>query len=343
MAATEDRNSIFDFADWDRRPLPRYEDDEDVEKEDELLREAADDPESLLPWLLEEAYLEQQHPRRRPGVPGGGRWIPNPNALWRRYATLGQEENRARMETRDVEQKLLRDWIEKHGAEEEGASLHYADVEGEQHVHSRYSDGHATIEELAEQAIRAGHKHLTISDHSDQMTPEKIERQHAEIDRLNEKYQGRLRIVKGIEANIQEDGTLDMPATQLGRFEQVNVGIHAGKSDHAMARLMRALDDPHVHVLAHPHTSSGLDYDALAKKAAAKGVALEVNSRDILRGGRQSAAAQMIRAARRYGAKLQFASDAHTEGDFIDTRYGVALAAAEGVTPDLLYRGAHKQ
>ena len=141
---------------------------------------------------------------------------------------LGQEENKARAETRDVEQQLLRDWLSTNedvtGAE---GTIRYRHLEGEQHVHTRYSDGHATIEEMAQQALKAGHKHLTISDHSHMLTPEKIARQHAEIDALNEKYRGRLRIVKGVEANVTEDGTLDLSDDQLQQFEHVNVGLHS--------------------------------------------------------------------------------------------------------------------
>lgn len=310
--------------------------------------------ESLLPWLLAEAvagaYVEKLHPRDRTGkwrrklghldaLDTRGRrqrWRPRTEFLWRRYAELGRAENVAQAEVRDVEQQLLTQWIERHERRAPAtgsATIHYGHIRGEQHVHSTYSDGHATIEELAKEAVKRGHKHVIVSDHAHMLTPQKVRRQHAEIDQLNRKYEGKVQIVKGVEANIDADGNVaGVKGMRLDEFEHVNVGLHHEKHKNAQQRLMKALDDPSIHVLAHPHTSDGVDYDALAKKAAEKGIPLEVNGRDLLRNSREGEAQKMIRAAKKYGAKLQFASDSHeSSSDFTDTRYAVHLAGQEGV------------
>ena len=311
--------------------------------------------ESLLPWLLTEALagsvradFERLHPRGRagewikklgqieaPSAKPARRWKPTQDFMWKRYAHLGREENAVQAEARNVEQHLLAQWIEAQAKESRptGDRLHYSHLKGEQHVHSTYSDGHATIEELAQEAIRRGHKHVVISDHAHHLNANKVRRQHAEINKLNKKYEGKVRIVKGVEANIDADGNVVGPeGVELDRFEHVNVGLHHQKHENAHERLMKALDGARIDVLAHPHTSEGVNYDELAKKAAEKGVALEVNGRDLLRNTREDHGREMIRAAKKHGAKLQFASDSHESGsDFTDTHYGVRLAAQEGV------------
>jgi DNA polymerase (family 10) len=169
------------------------------------------------------------------------------------------------------------------------------------------------------------------------MTPEDIVRQHAEIDALNAKYAGRLRIIKGIEANVTLDGAIDVPDATLATIEHVQIGLHDQRDTNATERLLRAMDNPHVVVVVHPHTSDGVDYDAVAEKAAKRGIALEVNGRDMLRRDRQSEATAMVNAALRHGARLQIGSDAHRKQNFVDSRYAVRTAARLGVKAEHLY------
>ena len=280
--------------------------------------------------------------------------------LWRAMSRNGHAENAARADIAMDQTRLIANelWarggatglpLDRSGRDRGHAlterrevlppgTLRYSDLQGEQHLHSLYSDGHNTIEEMAESARSHGLKQIVVSDHAHLLTPESLARQHAEIDALNRSYRERgidFQIKKGIEANILPDGTMDDWLTEemLGRFDVVNAGMHVDRALNATERYLRILDDPHVTTLAHPHTGGDVvDWDALARKAAEKGVTLEVNGRDILRLDNGPAAKKMIAAAKRAGAKLTIASDAHNDLNVVDTLYGVRFAAKEGVT-----------
>jgi len=268
-----------------------------------------------------------------------------PDRLWGAHAEVGRLENAARAELPELRDDQLVDllWKKGEGRVPKG-KLSFADVAGDQQAHTVFSDGHQSVAQMAEEARRRGETHIVISDHAHALTSEDIAAQREQIDSLNAQYRAsgsNFKILQGIEANILADGSLDVAPEVLAQFDVVNAAIHgpieapggqlALFREANTARLLRAMDNPELNVLVHPH-SVPADWDAIAKKAAQKGIALEVNGRDMLRNGRQEAAADMIAAARRHGAKLVFGSDAHTSQDLVDMVYAVRFARTHGVT-----------
>lgn len=264
--------------------------------------------------------------------------------LWRAMSRNGKAENAAQKDIAYDQDKVIAKelWARMETDPDAGlppGTLRYSDLSGEQHLHTTYSDGHNTIKEMAEEARSHGKTRLTVSDHSHLLSDESITRQHAEIDALNAEYarQGvNFTVVKGVEANIMLDGSLDMTAEQLARFDVINAGMHVERaSADATERYLKVMDNPKVTTVAHPHTGGDVvDWDKLAKKAAEKNIALEVNGRDILRMSTDTAAKKMIAAAKKYNVKIQIASDAHNDVVMVDTLYAVRFAAKEGVTFD---------
>lgn len=266
-----------------------------------------------------------------------------PDRLWGAHAEIGRLENAARAELPELGDDRLVDLLWTKGGKTRKGALSLEDLAGDQQTHTFFSDGHADVASMVEEALRRGEQRIVISDHSHLMTSGEIAEQHRQIDELNVKYRGKIEVLKGVEANILADGSLDLSPEELARFDVVNAAIHRPQEgpsgqlalfrESNTVRLLKAMDDPELDVLVHPH-SVPADWDALAKKAAQKDVALEINGRDMLRNGRQEAAADMIDAARRHGAKLVIGSDAHTPGDLVDFVYAVRFASQHGVTRD---------
>src|SRR6202171_226180 len=159
----------------------------------------------------------------------------------------------------------------------------FDDLRGVLHCHSDYSDGAATIEEMANAAKERGWDYIGISDHSESafyaggLKRDKLLRQQDEIDRINAQMQG-FRILKGIEADILANGRLDYDAGILDGFDYVIGSIHSRFSmdgDAMTKRVLAALDDPHLTILAHPtgrllltREPYAIDVEAVLEKAA---------------------------------------------------------------------------
>ena len=168
-----------------------------------------------------------------------------------------------------------------------------SDIQGVLHCHSDYSDGKATIAEMAEGARALGWTYIGITDHSQSafyaggLKPEAVLAQHEEIDRLNSSDIGVL-VLKGIEADILADGRIDYDPALLDRFDYVVASVHSRFSmdrETMTQRVLRALDDPHVTILGHPtgrlllsRESYAIDIEAVLEKAADNGVAVEINA-----------------------------------------------------------------
>ncbi len=127
------------------------------------------------------------------------------------------------------------------------------------HCHTTWSDGANTLEEMALEAKQMGYAYIIVTDHSQAtvigngLSPERVRAQQEEIDQLNTRLGG-IRILKGIEADILEDGSLDYDADLLDTFEFVIASIHNGlemSEEKATARLIRAIEDPHTRVIGH--------------------------------------------------------------------------------------------
>ncbi|HEX2779759.1 MAG TPA: DNA polymerase/3'-5' exonuclease PolX, partial [Gemmatimonadaceae bacterium] len=206
------------------------------------------------------------------------------------------------------------------------------------HCHTRYSDGKASVAEMAAAARERGWSYIGISDHSQAafyaggLKRDDVLRQHEEIDQLNETLGASFTVLKGIEADILADGRLDYDAELLDRFDFVIGSIHNrfGMNGAPMTeRVLRALDDPHLTVLAHPtgrlllsRDPYDLDMSAVLAKAAERGVAVELNADP----HRLDLDWRVLREAKRLGVTIAIGPDAHSTRGLDNTSLGVLMA-----------------
>lgn len=172
----------------------------------------------------------------------------------------------------------------------------WEDLRGCFHCHTVYSDGRATVAEMAEAAIERGWSYLGIADHSQNagyaggLRAQDLKRQRAEIDAWNARYASRVRLFAGVEADILADGSLDY-ADEPGVLEALDFVIGSVHSNFRMGsadmtrRMLRALDDPRLTMLGHPtgrlllgRAGYEFDMDAVLDRAAERGVAVEINA-----------------------------------------------------------------
>jgi DNA polymerase (family 10) len=212
-----------------------------------------------------------------------------------------------------------------------------SDIRGVLHCHSDYSDGKATIAEMAAAAKALGWAYIGITDHSQSafyaggLKPEAVLAQHAEIDRLNSSDLG-VRILKGVEADILADGQIDYDPELLDRFDYVIASVHSRFSmDRATmtARVLRALDDPHVTILGHPtgrlllsREPYAIDMEAVIAKAATNGVALEINADP----HRLDLDWRHCQQAKALGCSFEIGPDAHSTRGLANMEFGVGIA-----------------
>jgi DNA polymerase (family 10) len=213
----------------------------------------------------------------------------------------------------------------------------FDDLRGVLHCHSDYSDGTATIEEMANAAKERGWSYLGISDHSESafyaggLKRDKLALQHEEIDRLNEQMQD-FRILKGIEADILADGRLDYDPEILDRFDYVIGSIHSRFSmdgDAMTKRVLAALDDPHMTILAHPtgrlllsREPYALNVEAVLEKAADVGIAVELNADP----HRLDLDWRYCRQAKELGVTIEIGPDAHSTAGLDNVHFGIGMA-----------------
>jgi DNA polymerase (family 10) len=168
------------------------------------------------------------------------------------------------------------------------------DLAGVLHCHSTWSDGAATVAEMAEGARARGYAYLGLCDHSQSaayaggLDPERVRAQHEEVDALNARYDGAFRVLKGIEVDILADGSLDYADDVLASFDLVVASVHSrfGLSEEEQtARVLRALDNPYVDILGHPtgrlllsRDPYPIDLRKVVDRAIERGVAVEVNA-----------------------------------------------------------------
>jgi DNA polymerase (family 10) len=222
------------------------------------------------------------------------------------------------------------------------------DLRGFLHCHSTYSDGTVSIAEWAAAARDAGYHWMGLTDHSQAaayaggMKPADVARQHEEIDRVNAANPG-FRILKGIEADILADGALDYGAEVLDRFDFVIGSVHSrfGLSKEEMtARVLAAMDDPHLTILGHPtgrlllaREAFAIDMDRVLEQAAATGVAIEINGDP----HRLDLDWRLVRRARDVGIAISIGSDAHALAGLGNVDVGLGIARKGWLGPqDLL-------
>jgi DNA polymerase (family X) len=216
------------------------------------------------------------------------------------------------------------------------------DIQGALHCHSDWSDGKASIAEMADAARARGWSYIGITDHSESafyaggLSRDKVEMQHDEIDALNAGMSG-FRILKGVEADILADGSLDYDAELLDRFDFVVASVHSRFSMDRTAmtdRVLRALDDPHLTVLGHPtgrlllaREGYAIDMDAVLAKAAEQHVSVELNADP----HRLDIDWRLLPRARELGIPIEIGPDAHSTTGLDTMTLGVGMARKGGL------------
>jgi DNA polymerase (family X) len=211
------------------------------------------------------------------------------------------------------------------------------DLKGILHCHTTYSDGRSTLEEMARAAEAWGASYLGITDHSasaryaNGLSEADLKRQHEEIDAWNAKSK-KLRILKGAEVDILPDGTLDYPDKVLARLEFVIASIHTNFTmDEAemTRRVVRALKNKHVSILAHPtgrlllqREGYRIQLEEVYRVASGEGVVIEVNANP----NREDLDWREHRRAKELNVRFAINPDAHVDSGYDDLRYGIGAA-----------------
>jgi len=223
--------------------------------------------------------------------------------------------------------------------------LERGDLRGFLHCHTRYSDGSNSVEELALACRAAGYEYVGITDHSQAaayaggLKPDDLARQSDEIDEVNARLDG-IRVLKSVEADILQDGRIDFDEAVLARLDFVIASVHSrfNMGEREMtARMLAAMDNPHLTIIGHPtgrlllsRDPYGLDLEAVIDKAAATGVALEINADP----HRLDLDWRVLRRARERGAAISIGADAHSVAGIANVEYGVGMARKGWLGPD---------
>lgn len=218
------------------------------------------------------------------------------------------------------------------------------DIQGDLHIHTNYSDGSSSIEDIALQAKRLGYKYIAICDHSQSvkyaggLTENELRHQIEEIARLNEKIDG-IKILAGNEVDIKYDGTLDYPDRILEKLDIVVAAVHTGFKHNVTERICKAMEHPLVKIIAHPtgrliSTREGYEIDLamILEKASKTNTALEINAyyerldlNDI-----------NCRRAKELGCKFAIDTDAHHLQHLWMMKLGVGVARRAWLTKDVI-------
>ena len=219
------------------------------------------------------------------------------------------------------------------------------DIRGDLHMHTAWSDGIASIEEMAAAAKAAGLSYIAITDHTKRaaiangMDAGRLKRQWDEIEKLDEKIHG-ITILKGVEVDILERGGLDLDDKMLARADWVIASVHFGQDQpraQITRRIVDALENPYVSALAHPtgriineRKAYEVDLDAVIESASRNNKLLELNSRP----KRLDLDDVNCAKARQHGVKIVISTDAHAVGTLSSLAFGVRQARRGGLTKD---------
>jgi DNA polymerase (family 10) len=219
------------------------------------------------------------------------------------------------------------------------------DIRGDLHAHTDWSDGTASIADMAAAAKERGYEYLAITDHSRHVTiargldASRLSRQIAEIDRINEKLSG-ITLLKGTEVDILANGRLDHPDRILARLDVVVAAVHYKFDLSRKAqteRIIRAMDNPYVNVIAHPtgrligeREAYEVDMERLIEAARERNCCLEINAEP----DRLDLNDVHAHAAKAAGVKLAISTDAHATHALAYMRFGVDQARRGWVEAD---------
>jgi DNA polymerase (family X) len=216
------------------------------------------------------------------------------------------------------------------------ALVERGDLRGDLHSHSTWSDGKASIAEMAATARDLGHEYLALCDHSQRLREGKLQAQWEEIDALNEQL-APFRILKGIEVNIRANGELDVTDELLAPLDWVMASVHSSFDNDPTGRVLAALESPHVDCIGHltsrkigKRGPSTIEVEKVVEAALATGTFLEINSQPDRLDLRDANA----RLAGEAGLTLVISSDGHSTGALSYVELGVAQARRAWLTKD---------
>lgn len=212
--------------------------------------------------------------------------------------------------------------------------VNLSDIKGDLHVHSDHSDGHVSLKELAELAQAMGYEYIAICDHSQAanyaggLTPDRLMEQIEEINRLNKTFKN-FRILKGSEVDILPDGRLDFGDEILKRLDLVVAAVHRGFKKNVTERILRAMENPYVTVIAHPsgrlisrREGYDVDLEKVIEGAQKSGKALELNAYY----DRLDLNESYLKKAREKKVKISLGTDTHYAQGLQMIRFGVGIA-----------------
>jgi len=252
----------------------------------------------------------------------------------------------------EVYKTLEMDWIPPELRENQGEIeaalkhrlpelINYQDIKGDLHCHSKWDGGANSIEEIAETAIKMGYEYIGISDHTrflrieHGLNEKQLIQQRKEIDKLNSKFKiqnSKFKILQGCEANILNDGSIDLKEEVLKKLDYVIAGVHSNfkmKKEEMTERIIKAIKNPNIDIISHPtgrilkkRDEYQIDFDKILKAAKETGTILEINSFP----ERLDLNDRNIRKAKETGIKMIINTDAHHKDQLRFIEFGIAQA-----------------
>ncbi len=268
------------------------------------------------------------------------------------YGVFQGEKYIGGKEEREVYEILGLDWIPPEMREDLGevelAQKHQLpeivdyDIPGDTHIHSKYSDGVHSIEEIVQKALEFGYRFIAITDHSQSakyaggLSPERVIQRNKEIEALQKKYP-KIKILKGMEVDILADGSLDYSDEILKSLDIVIAAIHIGFKNNPEGRILKAMENPYVNIIAHPtgrlissRESYEINIDKILKKASELGVVMEINAYY----DRLDLNDYNCRKGKQYGVKFVIGTDAHNIESLWQIKFGVGVARRAWLTEE---------
>src|SRR5437588_308638 len=230
-------------------------------------------------------------------------------------------------------------------AREDESALDFSRYQGDIHSHTDWSDGRATMLEMAEGAKALGYRYLGITDHSPRikvvngLNAERLLAQSREMAEVQKQVEG-VTLLQGIEVDILEDGALDLPDAVLELLDVVIASPHVKLRQEPAAmteRMMRAVSNPHIDVIGHPtgrrpgsREGANYDFELVFKEAARRGVAMEIDCDP----ARMDLSPMMARLAYEYGCSFAIDADAHAPAEFAYVPMALWMARRAGIARD---------
>lgn len=216
------------------------------------------------------------------------------------------------------------------------------DIKGDLHLHTDWSDGFAELEEIVLAGQKRSYRYLAVTDHSQSLkiaggiTYDKLFKQKEIISKINDKYCN-IKVLSGIEVEILKDGSLDFSDEILKKLDIVIAAVHLNLNQSKVEmtrRIIRAVNNPHVDILAHPTSrivgkreEANVDFEAVVKAASKTNTALEINASP----DRLDIKDEYAVVAKKAGVKLAINTDSHDVKSLDDMKFGVTIARRAGI------------